>query len=130
MINSTTHNREEKKYKNWNKEIIELYLGKESIVVGTEEKMSANLCEVTNKDTPENQVEWVNENGKYTIAYLLAFKEDPPIEKNGLPLWKENNIQRKGVQRIWTITEECLKIHKLVFPGNQQFERGTQTIRT
>ena len=48
--------------------------------------MSANLCEVTNKDTPENQVEWVNENGKYTIAYLLAFKEDPPIEKNGLPL--------------------------------------------
>ena len=40
MINSTTHNRKEEKYKNWNKEITVLYLGKESTDVGTEkEKM-------------------------------------------------------------------------------------------
>ena len=38
MINFTTHNREEKKYKNQNIEIIEQYLGKESTYVGTDEE--------------------------------------------------------------------------------------------
>ena len=32
-----THNKEEKKYKNWKKEIIKLYLGKEYTDFGTEE---------------------------------------------------------------------------------------------
>ena len=38
MINSTIHNREKKKWKNLKKEIIELYLKKESTDVGTDEE--------------------------------------------------------------------------------------------
>ena len=37
IINSTTLNKEEKKYKTWKKEFTELYSGKESTDVGTEE---------------------------------------------------------------------------------------------
>ena len=39
VINSTTHNREEKKYKNSKKKITELYLRKESTYVETDEKI-------------------------------------------------------------------------------------------
>ena len=45
MINSTAHNREEEKYKNWKKKITELYLGKENTdVEAEEEKIPVWIC--------------------------------------------------------------------------------------
>ena len=92
MINSTTHNREEKKYKNWKKEIAELYLGKENTDVGTEEKISVWICtRHTRKPGRMGGQKWEIYNSIFT------FKEDALIEKNGWPLLKENDMQRKGV---------------------------------
>ena len=81
MINSTTHNREEKKYKNWRKKFKELYLEKESTDVWNrrEEGTCVNLFRVTNEHTPENQVKWVDE----IYNSIFTFKKDVLIEING-----------------------------------------------
>ena len=75
MIKSTTHNREVKKYKNWKKENIELHFGKENTDV--EEDTCVNLFRERNKDTPGNQIEYMDENVKICNS-IFTFKEDAP----------------------------------------------------
>ena len=92
MTNSNTQNREEKKYKNLKREITELYLKKKrtQILEGT----CVNSYRVTNEDTPENQVKWMNEEGKIYNS-IFTFREDAPIEKQMADLCeKENNMRR------------------------------------
>ena len=94
---------------------------KNTDVETVKEKISCeNMYRVTNEDTPENQAEWVDDNGKIYNS-IFTFKEDAPIEKNGLPLWKKNNMGRKGVQHEWTINEGMIKNKQTGVPWKPSF---------
>ena len=47
-----------------------------------------------NEDTPEDQIEWVDENGKIYNS-IFTFKEDPPIEKRMVDLFKIESYAKK-----------------------------------
>ena len=111
MINSTTHNKDEKKYKNWKKDIIELYLEKKSTDVGTDEMLLVRICSGNEWRHTRKPSRMCGENEKIYNS-IFTFKEYAPIEKNGGPLWKKNHMRRKGVQQLWVFNRGMLKILK------------------
>ena len=65
--------------------------------------------------------------GKYTIAYSPL--ERMRQKKKMADLFKRKIVcEEKECNRYELLMEECLKIHKLVFHGNQNFERGHRPI--
>ena len=52
-----------------------------------------NLYRATNKDTSENQVEWVDKKGKIYDS-IFTFREDVPIEKKIRIICKEQEFNR------------------------------------
>ena len=78
MINSITHNREEKNVHELKERNYTVLFRKREHRRG--EDTYVNLFRITNEDTPGNQAEWFNKNEKNSI---FIFKEDAPIEKNG-----------------------------------------------
>ena len=79
-----------------------------------------NLYRVTNEDIPESRVERVNEYGKLYNS-IFTFREDVPIEKKADLFERRIICKEKECNRFELLTKECLKIHKLVFHGNQHF---------
>ena len=87
-----------------------------------------NLYRVMNEDTPENKVEWRDEDNKIYNS-IFIFKEDVLIEKHIADLFDRRIIcEEKECNRYELLTEESLNIHKLVFHGNQHFEEGQRPI--
>ena len=87
-----------------------------------------DLYRVKSEDTPGEQIECVDEKGKIYNS-ILTFKEDAPIEKKMVELFKKRVLcEEKECNRYELLTEKCLEIHKLVYHKDQQFEDGHRPI--
>ena len=88
-----------------------------------------DLFRLRNKDTPGNQIEYVDENRKIYNS-ILTFKKDATIEKRMTDLFKMKviyeekgcHIQRKGVQQMWAINEGILRNIHVVYHREQWLE--------
>ena len=94
-----------------------------------EEDTCVNLFRMTNEDTPGNQVEWMDKNGKIYNS-IFTFKEDAPIVKTTGLFERRIICEEKEFNRNVLLTEECLEIHKLMFHGNQNSEERYRPIET
>ena len=93
-----------------------------------EEDTCVDLFIVRNEDTPGDQIEYVDKNGKIYNT-IFTFKEGASIEKRMADLFKRRVIcEEKEFNRCELLTEECLKIHMLMYNIYQQFEEEHRPI--
>ena len=76
------------------------------------------------KTQQRDQIEYMDKNGKIYNS-IFTFKEDALIKKIMADLFKMRVICK---EIKWNRHKECLKIHKLVYHGDQQFKGGPRPI--
>ena len=97
----------------------------------SQQMQKRHLCtsvQGTIEDTLRNQVERVDENGKIYNS-IFTYKEDAPIEKKMSDLFEIRILsEEEECNKYELLTQEFLKINKLVLHRNQQFKEGHRTI--
>ena len=92
------------------------------------EDTCVNLYRVTNEDAPEEDIEYVDGNGKFYVS-IFTFKENAPINKKMIDRFKRRIIcKEKECKGYELLTEECLETHKSLFHGDQEFKDGLRPI--
>ena len=111
MINSTTHNREEKKVEELKERNYRtIFMKREHRCWNRRrEDICVDLSRVRNEDTPGNQIKYIDENRKIYNS-IFAFKEDAPTEKRIAELFKRRTICKKKVQQIKATNGRMIEI--------------------